>query len=61
MEEIYKQKYLTEMQKDTKFLIYDWSHGGDMDVVIEDIEKIDFSERDYVETHDRFLTNVRYW
>ena len=60
MEEIYKQKYLTEMQEHSALLIYDWSHGGDIEIVVEDIEKIDYSERNDREKDDRFLQEMRF-
>lgn len=43
---MYKQQYLKEMAKHANILIYDWSDGGDAEVVIEDIERLDFVNED---------------
>lgn len=50
MELAYKQKYLKEICKHSELLIYDWSAGGDPDIVIEDIERIDFNRYDNQDT-----------
>ncbi|KAG8180212.1 hypothetical protein JTE90_016489 [Oedothorax gibbosus] len=42
IEYLYKQKYLKEAEKYSEILIYDWSNYGDVEVVVEDIERIDF-------------------
>ncbi|CAG9766668.1 unnamed protein product [Ceutorhynchus assimilis] len=47
MERHYKQSYLKDMAKHAELLVYDWSLEGDMEVVIEDIESIDFNKYDY--------------
>ncbi|XP_017779923.1 PREDICTED: NADH dehydrogenase [ubiquinone] 1 alpha subcomplex subunit 10, mitochondrial [Nicrophorus vespilloides] len=46
METNYKQKYLKEISKHAELLVYDWSEGGDPEVVVEDIERIDFAATD---------------
>ncbi|KAL3266135.1 hypothetical protein HHI36_010320 [Cryptolaemus montrouzieri] len=46
IEKQYKQNYLKEMSKHSELLIYDWSDGGDPEVVVEDIERIDFDNYD---------------
>ncbi|KAK9869964.1 hypothetical protein WA026_006061 [Henosepilachna vigintioctopunctata] len=46
MEKHYKQNYLKEMSKHSALLIYDWSDGGDPEVVVEDIERVDFNRHD---------------
>lgn len=38
----YKQKYLKEISTHAELLIYDWTEAGDPEVVVEDIERIDF-------------------
>lgn len=50
IEYLYKQKYLKEMEKHAELMIYDWSNFGDMEVVVEDIERIDFERFTEYET-----------
>lgn len=38
----YKQKYLKNISTHAELLVYDWSEGGETEVVVEDIERIDF-------------------
>lgn len=38
----YKQQYLKEISAHAELLVYDWSEGGETEVVVEDIERIDF-------------------
>ncbi|KFM73526.1 NADH dehydrogenase [ubiquinone] 1 alpha subcomplex subunit 10, mitochondrial, partial [Stegodyphus mimosarum] len=38
----YKQIYLKDMDKHAEILVYDWTNFGDVEVVVEDIERIDF-------------------
>ncbi|KAM7356306.1 NADH dehydrogenase [ubiquinone] 1 alpha subcomplex subunit 10, mitochondrial-like [Cochliomyia hominivorax] len=42
IENIYKQQYLKDISTHAEILIYDWSGGGETEVVVEDIELIDF-------------------
>lgn len=46
MERQYKQNYLKEISKHAELLVYDWSEEGDAEVVVEDIERIDFDRFD---------------
>ncbi|KAJ3646431.1 hypothetical protein Zmor_024019 [Zophobas morio] len=46
MEKTYKQNYLKEISKHAELLIYDWSEGGEVEIVVEDIERIDFDSYD---------------
>lgn len=46
MEKYYKQDFLKEMSKETELLVYDWSSEGDADVVVEDVERINFERGD---------------
>jgi len=46
MEYFYKQRYLKEIGTHAELLIYDWSNYGDVEVVVEDIERIDFDSFD---------------
>lgn len=38
----YKQQYLKEISSHSELLIYDWTEAGEPEVVVEDIERIDF-------------------
>ncbi|KAK8776224.1 hypothetical protein V5799_030430 [Amblyomma americanum] len=42
IESLYKQNYLRSVRKETELLMYDWSHFGDTEMVLDDIEHIDF-------------------
>lgn len=47
MERIYKQQYLKEITQHAELLVYDWTNGGETEVVVEDIERIDFDNFDH--------------
>ncbi|CAG9819656.1 unnamed protein product [Phaedon cochleariae] len=51
MEKKYKQNYLKEISKHAELLVYDWSDEGDVEVVVEDIERIDFNRHDDQDPH----------
>ncbi|XP_066262639.1 NADH dehydrogenase [ubiquinone] 1 alpha subcomplex subunit 10, mitochondrial [Euwallacea similis] len=55
LEKNYKQNYLKEISTHAELLVYDWTVEGDMEVVVEDIEAIDFEKYD---DHD---TNLKDW
>lgn len=40
MEESYKVDLLKNLEPHAELLVYDWSNGGDIELVVEDIEKI---------------------
>lgn len=40
MEEVYKRNFLKDINPHSELLVYDWSTGGDVELVIEDIERI---------------------
>ncbi|KRT81217.1 hypothetical protein AMK59_4978, partial [Oryctes borbonicus] len=46
MEKYYKQHYLKEMSRTTELLVYDWSNEGEVEIIVEDIERINFDVRD---------------
>ncbi|CAH1958876.1 unnamed protein product [Acanthoscelides obtectus] len=50
MEKHYMQSYLKEMSKHSELLVYDWSEEGDVEIVVEDIERINFNY-DYQDQH----------
>uniref|UniRef100_A0A8D9EPA6 NADH dehydrogenase [ubiquinone] 1 alpha subcomplex subunit 10, mitochondrial n=1 Tax=Cacopsylla melanoneura TaxID=428564 RepID=A0A8D9EPA6_9HEMI len=55
IEEVYKNKYLPNINNHSELLVYDWSEGGDVEVVVEDIERIDFDH------YDHFSDKLREW
>lgn len=54
-EDLYKKQYLPEAGKHSYVLTYDWSEGGDTEVVVEDIERM---EMDY---HDKYDPQQKDW
>jgi len=42
MEYFYKHRYIKDITRHAELLVYDWSNGGETEVVVEDIEQIDF-------------------
>ncbi|KAJ8985906.1 hypothetical protein NQ317_010663 [Molorchus minor] len=46
MEKQYKQNYLKEIGKHAELLVYDWTNEGDIEIIVEDIERIDFDKND---------------
>ncbi|KAJ8688405.1 hypothetical protein QAD02_024200 [Eretmocerus hayati] len=40
IEENHKKDYLSKISRAAHLLIYDWSHGGDTEVVVEDLENL---------------------
>jgi len=46
IEDQYKNKYLPEASKASEVLIYDWSNYGDIEDVVEDIERLEMDDWD---------------
>lgn len=44
IEDAYKRKYLPQIEKHAVLFMYDWSEVGDVELVIEDLERIDFDK-----------------
>lgn len=44
LEQNYKKKYLKEISNHTEVLLYDWSEGGEAEVVVEDVCRINFDK-----------------
>lgn len=44
MEQVYKQQYLKQISNHAELLIYDWTESGDVEVVVEDIERLNFDD-----------------
>lgn len=53
MENIYKQLYLKVISTHAELLVYDWPNHGETEVVVEDIERIDFDRFEKDDTHMR--------
>lgn len=56
MEMCYKQQFLKQISDHSELLVYDWSNGGDVEVVVEDVERIDFDRYTH---HDKKLVDWR--
>merc|ERR1711974_465912 len=48
--DLFKKQYLQEASTHSYVLSYDWSEGGDTEVVVEDIERMNM---DYHDKYDR--------
>lgn len=48
----YKQKFLKDMSVKSEVLVYDWSNYGDVEVVVEDIERLNMEESPYSKKFD---------
>jgi len=46
LEESYKLKFLRDIETHSELLVYDWTEPGDTEVIVEDIERIDFDVHD---------------
>ncbi|XP_053617985.1 NADH dehydrogenase [ubiquinone] 1 alpha subcomplex subunit 10, mitochondrial [Plodia interpunctella] len=44
VERQYKNKYLRDISTHAELLVYDWTGGGEVEVVVEDIERLDFDK-----------------
>lgn len=42
MDYFYKQCYLKKLQSHTPILVYDWSEGGDTEILLDDVEAVDY-------------------
>lgn len=47
MENVYKRNFLKDISTHSELLVYDWSNGGDTELVVEDIERIGNNQRFY--------------
>lgn len=56
LEFVYKQQYLKDISTHAELLVYDWSNGGETEVVVEDVERIDF---DRFDMHDSKMNDWR--
>uniref|UniRef100_T1JDL5 NADH dehydrogenase [ubiquinone] 1 alpha subcomplex subunit 10, mitochondrial n=1 Tax=Strigamia maritima TaxID=126957 RepID=T1JDL5_STRMM len=60
LETEYKE-YLKTISQHSELLFYDWSKYGDIDIVIEDIERIDFDNYDKYDTKMTDWLLFNYW
>lgn len=64
VERQYKNKYLRDISTHAELLVYDWTGGGEVEVVVEDIERLDFdkyTERDEPKMKDWRLPREVEW
>lgn len=40
MDDVYKRDFLKEINIKSELLVYDWSNGGEVELVVDDIEQI---------------------
>lgn len=59
LEVLYKQQYLKEIAGHAELLIYDWSAGGETEVVVEDIERINFEQHE-TDPHNKKMLDWRF-
>jgi len=59
MEEKYKFKFLRDIEEHAEVLIYDWSVPGDTEVIVEDIERIDFDK--YEGEYEKHNPKMKDW
>ena len=60
LDEKHKFKFLKDIEEHAEVLIYDWSVPGDVEVVVEDIERIDFDKYERHEA-DRHHLKMKDW
>lgn len=51
IQDCYKQKYLRQIRDESEILSYDWTNFGDIESIIEDIERVDI-ESSMNDRHD---------
>jgi len=44
LEDSYKRRILVELEKHAELLVYDWNTPGDVEAVVEDVERINFEK-----------------
>ncbi|KAH8284330.1 hypothetical protein KR018_001882 [Drosophila ironensis] len=59
LEQLYKQQYLKDIGGHAELLIYDWTAGGETEVVVEDIERINFEQYE-MDPHSKKLRDWRF-
>nr|XP_014089703.1 NADH dehydrogenase [ubiquinone] 1 alpha subcomplex subunit 10, mitochondrial isoform X2 [Bactrocera oleae] len=59
IETFYKQHFLKDISSHAEILVYDWTAGGETEVVVEDIERIDFGQFE-VDYHNKKMKDWRF-
>lgn len=54
MEDVYKNNFLKDISTHSELLVYDWSNGGETELVVEDIERIGWSFFPYTFFHKKY-------
>ncbi|XP_071451167.1 NADH dehydrogenase [ubiquinone] 1 alpha subcomplex subunit 10, mitochondrial [Hetaerina americana] len=57
----YKRNYLKDISEHAELMVYDWSQGGDVEVVVEDIERINFDRFDKYDKKMKDWRIVKEW
>lgn len=52
IEKSYKLRFLKDMSRSSQVLVYDWSNFGEVEAVVDDIERLDFTEDPYTHKFD---------
>lgn len=70
LDRLYKQSYLRSIRDNTELLLYDWTTPGELDLVVDDIERINFEVhendpygpmlKDWKNKHDEDWSEYRY-
>uniref|UniRef100_A0A9N6WNW8 NADH dehydrogenase [ubiquinone] 1 alpha subcomplex subunit 10, mitochondrial n=1 Tax=Alona affinis TaxID=381656 RepID=A0A9N6WNW8_9CRUS len=61
IENAYKQKFLKEVSDHAEVLIYDWTEVGDTEILVEDIERLDFDQYTIYDTKMEDWRRVDKW
>ncbi|XP_050435962.1 NADH dehydrogenase [ubiquinone] 1 alpha subcomplex subunit 10, mitochondrial [Adelges cooleyi] len=63
MDDKLKSKFLREISLKSEVLVYDWSEGGNAEVIVEDIERLDFDNyaADSPKIQDWCYSREQYW
>jgi len=59
LEQNYKYGFLKDIGSHAELLVYDWSEGGDVDTIVEDIERVDFEK--WFTPADQYETPLHDW
>lgn len=55
--------FFSTFSKKSEVFVYDWSEGGDAEVIVEDLERFDFDKYDDNDPKimDWYYTREQYW
>lgn len=57
IEKVYKDEFLKDMERHAQLLVYDWSAGGDTELIVEDVERVNFDYNSY----ERYGEKMKDW